>query len=304
MMLPCSLSHFSGAPDDDELFIFRLEPRRTMKPVEATKQQYVLGHSQFEMERLARQAKQMEPITRRGFLAAGLAPGMRVLDIGSGVGDVAFLAASIVGPTGSVTGTDRVPIALETARARAASFKNVSFVQGDPTALSFEVPFDAVVGRYILMFQSDPASFLRDVVRHTKPGGIVAFHEPDWWSARSYPACPVYDRCVDLLRELVRRSGARERMGVELTETFVDAGLPAPKMEIGELIGGSEAATEPAELVADLVISVIGELERYGIASAKEVGAADLYERVLREAGENRSTLVCRSEIVAYANKR
>jgi hypothetical protein len=153
------------------------------------------------------------------------------------------------------------------------------------------------------MFQPDPAAFLRGVIRHAKPEGIVAFHEPDWWSARSFPACSTYDRCVDWLRELVVKSGARERMGAELTQTFVEAGLPDPKMEIGELIGGGEAATEPAELVADLTISVIGELERHGIATAEEVGASDLYKRILSEAHERRSTLVCRSEIVAFSNK-
>src|SRR5687768_6656638 len=154
-------------------------------PVESN-QPYVLGHSKQELERLARQAMLIDPITRRGFLKAGLAPGMRVLDVGSGVGDVAFLAASLVGSTGEVVGTDRVALALETARSRASAlgFSNVSFVEGDPTSLTFDQPFDAVVGRYVLMFQADSVALLHGVARHAKPGGIVAFHEPDWAGCR------------------------------------------------------------------------------------------------------------------------
>ena len=266
---------------------------------------YVLGHSGPELERLARQAKLIDPITRRGFLKAGLAPGMRVLDVGSGVGDVAFLAASIVGPTGSVVGTDRVSIALETARSRASSLglSNVSFVEGDPTKLEFDESFDAVIGRYILMFQPDPVVMLRGVARHAKPGGIVAFHEPDWAGARSHPECPIFDQACQWIAELVRKSNARDRMGAELTAAFVEAGLPAPAMEIGELIGGGDQAVEPLQLVAELTISLASELERYGVATADEIGAVDLYDRMLAEAIEKKATIVCRSEIVGWARK-
>ena len=51
---------------------------------------YVLGHSDREITRLRVQARLLEPATRRFLLEAGLSPGMRVLDIGRGAGDVAF----------------------------------------------------------------------------------------------------------------------------------------------------------------------------------------------------------------------
>src|SRR6266540_6623359 len=110
---------------------------------------YVLGHSDRELDRLAVQARLIDPITRRFFLDAGIVPGMRVLDVGSGVGDVAFLAAELVGARGEVVGTDRALTALAVARDRAdaRSLHNVSFCQGDPAEMTFEQPFDAVVGR-------------------------------------------------------------------------------------------------------------------------------------------------------------
>ena len=55
---------------------------------------YVLGHSDREIERLKTQAQLIDPITRRFFEEAGISRGMRVLDVGSGAGDVAFQIAT------------------------------------------------------------------------------------------------------------------------------------------------------------------------------------------------------------------
>jgi ubiquinone/menaquinone biosynthesis C-methylase UbiE len=59
----------------------------------------VLGHSEAELRRLTFQAALIEPITRELLVDAGIAEGMRVLDVGTGRGDVAFLVAEIVGDT-------------------------------------------------------------------------------------------------------------------------------------------------------------------------------------------------------------
>ena len=56
---------------------------------------YALGHSDRELARLSLQARLFDPLTRQLFRDAGVAPGMRVLDVGSGSGDVAFLADRI-----------------------------------------------------------------------------------------------------------------------------------------------------------------------------------------------------------------
>src|SRR5215467_5203129 len=80
---------------------------------------YALARSQEEYERLARQAAFLNGTTERLFRAAGLQPGMRVLDVGSGSGDVAFLVAELVGPEGEVVGVDVDAAALDVARGRA-----------------------------------------------------------------------------------------------------------------------------------------------------------------------------------------
>ena len=137
-----------------------------MKHVEGHEVDYVLGHSEQELERISMQARRFEPFTRQVFQMAGVGSGMRVLDVGSGPGDVAFLAAELVGSTGSVIGTDKVQTAVALARARMSSkgLRNVAFREGDPTEMIFERPFDAIVGRMILMHCGDPPAMLRKLV--------------------------------------------------------------------------------------------------------------------------------------------
>jgi len=83
---------------------------------------YVLDHSTHELDRLIHQARFWGELTEHVMHLAGLKPGMRVLDVGCGVGDVSFLAARLVGPEGAVMGVDRSPeaTALASQRAQAA----------------------------------------------------------------------------------------------------------------------------------------------------------------------------------------
>ena len=67
---------------------------------------YVLGHSQREIQRLISQAAILQPVTERLLRSVKIGPGMHVLDLGCGAGDVSMLAAEFVGPTGLVVGSD------------------------------------------------------------------------------------------------------------------------------------------------------------------------------------------------------
>src|ERR1700674_2891461 len=119
---------------------------------------YVLGHAERELARLQVQARLLEPVTRQFLVEAGITTGMRVLDVGSGAGDVAFLAAEIVGRSGAVIGTDKAASAVTAAtqNVRNRGLPNVSFSEVDPARMSFDQPFDAVVGRSVLLFQAEP----------------------------------------------------------------------------------------------------------------------------------------------------
>ena len=155
---------------------------------------------------------------------------MKVLDVGSGAGDVSLLAARIVGPPGILVGFDIDPNIVEYARSRVSALqqKNVTFHTGEIGDLSLDRDFDAVVGRYVLMFAADPVSVVRAAVDHLKPGGLVAFQEPDFTQGPySEPPSLLLAQVWRWITEGFDRSGANTRMGLKLPLTFAQAGLSA-----------------------------------------------------------------------------
>src|SRR5262245_1685003 len=109
---------------------------------------YAPGHASGEIARLIDQGRWFADLTERLFRDAGMQPGMRVLDIGCGVGDVSFLAVQLVGNDGAVIGVDRAAEAVDVASARAAAagVTNVRFVVGDVATVTLPQPVDMVVG--------------------------------------------------------------------------------------------------------------------------------------------------------------
>src|SRR5262245_17165364 len=80
---------------------------------------YAMGYTSDEFKRLEMQASYLKQLTADFLRRAGLAPGMRVLDIGCGIGDVSLLAADLVGPSGAVLGVDRSAESVAIAERRA-----------------------------------------------------------------------------------------------------------------------------------------------------------------------------------------
>jgi SAM-dependent methyltransferase len=264
--------------------------------------QYVLGHSGYEVDRLASQAALIEPITRRFLLEAGIAPGMRVLDVGTGRGDVAFLASEIVGETGAVVGIDRAAEALAVARQRSEAWplRNLSFEPGDLAELTFASPFDAVIGRYVLEFQPDPAAVLRGLVSHVLAGGLVAFQELDMTFYRSFPRVAIWDRCCQLITETLEASGADTATGTKLPSIFAGAGLPAPEMRMTAIIGAGGNSHEPVRRVTDIVPSLLPSMEELGVVAPGELDAETLAERVLGAVIASGSLVIGPVEIAAW----
>lgn len=201
---------------------------------------YALGYTTSEQDRLIRQAARIEPILERLFREAGIGPGQRVLDLGSGVGDVSMLAARLVGPSGEVVGFERDASSIAVARKRVAEagFRNVTFVQTDASEISSDKPFDAAVGRFILMFLPDPKAVLGNLARLVRPGGVLAFQEPSWlpFLAMASPL-PLWSRVVSSVHETFRRAGVCVEMGPELYRMFQEIGLPAPKIFVETPVG-------------------------------------------------------------------
>ncbi len=200
---------------------------------------YVLGHADAEVRRLLLQGRLYDDYTEHAFRLAGLRPGMRVLDIGSGPGDVSFVAARLVGPTGTVLGVDAAPEMVELARARAAEqgLSAVHFERAAVDAITLDEPVDAVVGRLILMHLPDPAATLRRLSSLVRPGGVIAFSENDITGTHSIPELPLFGRVTAGIVRAFEAMGLSAQFGTTLHTIFSDAGLGAPRLTLGTPIG-------------------------------------------------------------------
>ena len=247
---------------------------------------YTLGRTSHETTRLIEQSRIYGASTQRLCKRAGIAKGMRVLEIGSGAGDVALMLAELVGPDGRVVGVDINPTILDTARQRMidAGVRNVEFIAGDARALDFPDKFDAIVGRFVLMYMAEPRKAFAKLITHLRPGSIVAFHEPEYtlYPALLHPDTPLMNQLIKWILEVFEHSGAHLDMGIGLYRAFVDAGLPPPTMHLESPIGAARTWVG-YRYMATIFQSLLPLLEKYGLATAEQVDVDTLATRIRQE---------------------
>lgn len=243
---------------------------------------YPFADRAAEDERLIAQGRVFfDAHSRRLFEKAGLAPGMRVLDLGSGSGNVSRLAADMVGPDGSVVGIERDPEAVELARRRTDA-ANIEYRVGDVSTLKgVEDGFDAVVGRLIIMYTPDPVATIRQAAARVRPGGLVCLHEADLDYQWSSPEPPLLAQAHRWFSEALVKAGIELRMGPRLYAAYGEAGLPEPRMLVEAFAQGGPDA--PTWGWANLVNGMIGLLERTGVATRAEMDPPTLADRMLAE---------------------
>jgi SAM-dependent methyltransferase len=250
----------------------------------ASDSRYHLGSHAAELDRLAQQGHALGPATRTLLRAAGVGPGMRVLDLGSGAGDVSFLAADLVGPAGSVLGVDRSADAVATAAARAHQLElgNVDFVVGDIHEPAPGGPFDAIICRLVLMYAPDPAAVLRAQAKGLRPGSVIAPIELDVPSAATMPATPLVEQAITWVTDTFARSGIADALGTRLWSVLGEAGLrPLGMLGVQPHFGPGDP--DGPALVAGIVRAVLPLLVKTGVATAEQVDIDTLEKRLADE---------------------
>jgi SAM-dependent methyltransferase len=189
----------------------------------------------------------LDPVAEPLLREAGLAPGMRVLELGSGHGDMAILLARLVEPGGEVLGVERSREAVALARRRIADagLAGVRFVEGDVRDLDRLVraeALDAVVGRLVLAHLPERQETLRWCAEALPPGALVWFLEADLRYDWVLPATPSWDRIRAWAEQLTEAAGVEPRMGPGLHRAFRAAGLPAPALRCRTVVSGEPNA--------------------------------------------------------------
>jgi ubiquinone/menaquinone biosynthesis C-methylase UbiE len=265
--------------------------------------EYPLGNTDAEHERLIWQSERLAPLTERLFQQAGIGPGHRVLDLGSGVGDVAMLAARFVGPSGEVVGVERDQRSIARARLRVAEagLRNVTFIESDISRVTMNTPFDAAVGRAILMWLPDPGSVLRSLAQLVRPGGILAFQEPDWRPILALlKPLPLWSAAASLVHHVALGSGANPDMGYTLYRVFQAASLPRPAMNLEMPMGRNP---DFARYYAETLRSLWPRIQQLNLPH-ESVGNLDtLLERLQAEVESSRYVAAWLAFVGAWTRK-
>lgn len=200
---------------------------------------YPLASSERERRRLKMQAEALVPLTERMLTGAGIVPGSRVLELGCGSGDVTELIARRVGPHGEVVAMDRDPsqVAAASDRLKSAGHHNVRFVVEEIADLEPAGLFNAVVGRYVLMYVPSPESVIAQAAKWLVPGGSLAFLEMDFFrGVRSRiwpPASNETVQAIEFIADVMLDAGTNPDMAARLPSILsrygdVTADLSAP----------------------------------------------------------------------------
>ncbi|MCY0906676.1 methyltransferase domain-containing protein [Arthrobacter sp. H14-L1] len=162
-----------------------------------------------------------------GYLLQHLAPGLSVLDVGSGPGTITADFARLVAPA-AVIGLDRSPEVVAWAEALAAEqqLDNLSFRAGNIYDLDFpDAQFDVVHAHQVLQHLTDPVAALREMRRVARPGGIVAVRDADFHAMAWYPQLPELDHWMDLYQNVARHNRAEPDAGRRLLSWAQTAGF-------------------------------------------------------------------------------
>lgn len=252
---------------------------------------YSLGSGDAELARLEAQATFIDGPTRLLLGASGIGPGMRVLDLGTGLGHVAAAVADLVGTDGEVVGLDVDPRMLEAAAARTASLPQVRVVEGDVATWRDDQPFDAVVGRLILFHMPDPVAVVHHHRSSLRPGGRVVMLDYDVSGARTEPPDPFSHDMTRLAMAAFRAVGADPAVGSRLQSILADAGLSGVGGFAVSQYLGPDNPLGPAMLAA-VITSLAPVMVAHGLATLEDLDLDTLAARVAASLQANGSVLV------------
>jgi SAM-dependent methyltransferase len=160
--------------------------------------------------------------------------------------------------------------------------RNITFAQCAVEDYADVALFDAVIGRYVLIHQSDPVGFLRAATRLLRPGGILAFHEIEFGRLRSLPNVEIWDKTAHVILDFFGRTLPHHDIANRLIDLFAAVELPCPKMFCEIPVGGG-AASPIYAWFAEGIRSVLPQIAQMGMATG-DLMPIDSLESRLRAA--------------------
>jgi SAM-dependent methyltransferase len=253
-------------------------------------EEYVLGRSPQEYERLRAQARVWEAATGRLLDRVELARGDRCLDAGCGPGETMRLMAQRVGPAGRVCGVDvdaglgvQALTMLHGAGHRQCAFVAADLEAGEPIP---GAPFDLVYARLLLFHVEDQIAVLRHLWKVVAPGGVLVVHDYDLRTADVLPALPSVEDWKRVVLGAFSGAGRDVHVGHRLPRLFAEAGVGAP--DGTDVDGRLEPLRTAGGMFAAVYRSLLPAAESLGLTTAQD-GARwlDDFGRDVRDHGDH-----------------
>ncbi|RYD58012.1 MAG: SAM-dependent methyltransferase [Sphingobacteriales bacterium] len=192
-----------------------------------TENEYIITGGEEGKKRLNILSDVMYAYTKSLLTANGVSAGGSFLDVGCGGGNVSMMASQIVGGQGRVVGVDfdETIISLDNKDEQASGITNITYQAMSAYDIDFSNEFDTVYARFLLSHLTEPLKVLKRMAQSAKPGGKIVVEDIHFSGHFCYPACPAFDKYVQLFTEAGLKHGQNPEIGLELPSLFEKAGI-------------------------------------------------------------------------------
>ena len=226
---------------------------------------YIHGSDPAEQSRLARLN---DLLIARYFPKLKLEDGFRILDVGSGLGQLTYRMAEAVGANGFCLGIERDTNQLSVARKNHVA-PNLEFRQGDALDLqltSHELEsFDFTHARFLLEHLSDPATAVSEMVKSLKPGGRIFLADDDHQSLTLFPEPFGFQALWSAYMDSYVHLGNDPLIGRKLTKLLIDERIRNVRNDV--VFFGDCVGTDTFPLFVNNLIGVISTSHNVMITS-------------------------------------
>src|SRR5690606_24072601 len=165
-------------------------------------------------------------VTNYSTLIPFLKPGLRVLDVGCGTGDITADIARRIGESGHITGIDNTEHFIISGRETYADVSNPNLIHADLFEFSSDTRFDLIIAARVLQWLNNPTDALIKMKAMLKPGGTVSVLDYDHTALTWEPQPPASMLTFyDAFLRWREHAGMNNRIAKDLSQYFTEAGF-------------------------------------------------------------------------------